>query len=143
MSPAVVGVYSLRKSSASDISYLPPQLRRCFRGASPSNHRERRFQLLEARTERRPVRDSRWSAATACLNRFRGFYESISNWEKNILQCTDESIFLPTPTQNKTVLFFLFELYIVYYQFVYALCLMSPSWELVSVAAQAVIHNRR
>lgn len=44
--------------------------------------------------------------------------------------------------QNKTVLFFLFELYIYYYQFVHALCLVLPSWELVSVAVQAVIHNR-
>ena len=54
----------------------------------------RRFQLLEVGTERCPARDSRWSGAAACLNRFRGFSESILNWEKYILQCTDESICL-------------------------------------------------
>ena len=42
----------------------------------------RRFQLLEAGTERRPARDSGWSGAVACLNRFRGFSEPILNWEK-------------------------------------------------------------
>ena len=90
------GVYSLQKSGASDIGDPPQQLHRCFHGASPSDPRamSRRFQLLEVGTERCPARDSRWSGAAACLNRFRGFSESILNWEKYILQCTDESICL-------------------------------------------------
>ena len=70
------------RGRVTDIGYLPLQLRWCFRGAS------------------RPARDSGWWGAAACLNRFRGFSESIQprisidiELGKNLLQCTDESIF--------------------------------------------------
>ena len=46
-----------------------------------------------------------WSGAAACLNQFGGFSESILNWEKNILQCIDESIFLTTSIQAQLHLF--------------------------------------
>ena len=92
--PAALGVYSLQKSDASDIGYPLPQLRRRFRGASPSDPRARwqarRFQRLEAGTERHPARDS-------CLPESiqRTFWIDIELRKKN-LQCIDESIFLPT-----------------------------------------------
>ena len=82
--PTVLGVYSLRKSCASD-GYPPPQLRQRFR-----------FQLLRVETERRPVRDSGWSGGR-CLPEsvLRILWVDIE-LGKNILQCIDESIFLPT-----------------------------------------------
>ena len=42
----------------------------------------------ERGTSRRPERNSGWLGAAACLNRFRGFSESILNWEKKLMnQC--------------------------------------------------------
>ena len=65
---------------------------------------------------RSQARDSGWSGATACLNRFRGFYESILNWEKIYCNALMNRYFYPPLVIRKPKKPYLFNFLYCYYR---------------------------